>query len=157
MRRGRPSKAAINTLEKRRETFLDVLAETANVSLAAQAAGIHRRTAYVWKDKNAQFAKAWAEAEEKAADTLEEEARRRAVEGVQEPVFYQGQEVGQVRRHSDTLLIFLLKARRPEKYRERHQAELTGSMTITVQMPAGIKPEQNEQDPDDSEDDEETT
>ena len=46
--------------------------------------------------------------------------------GVDEPVFYQGAQCGAVRKYSDTLLIFMLKARRPEKYRERANVELTG-------------------------------
>ena len=32
---------------------------------------------------------------------------------------YQGSQVGTVRRYSDTLLIFLLKGRRPEKFKDR--------------------------------------
>ena len=42
-------------------------------------------------------------------DALEAEARRRAVEGVRKPVFYQGVICGWVGEYSDTLLIFLLK------------------------------------------------
>ena len=44
---------------------------------------------------------------------------RRALEGGEEPVFYQGKIVGSVRKYSDTLLMFMLKARRPERYRDR--------------------------------------
>ena len=46
---------------------------------------------------------------------LEDEARRRAVDGVDEPVFQQGKQVGTIRKHSDTLLIFLLKGIRPQE------------------------------------------
>jgi hypothetical protein len=61
-------------------------------------------------------------AKEMAADRLEEEAWRRAVDGVDEPVgFYRGKPSAWVKRYSDTLLIFLLKALRPEKYRERYE------------------------------------
>ena len=35
-----------------------------------------------------------------------------------EPVFYQGQVVGHIRKYSDNLLMFLLKAHWPEKFRE---------------------------------------
>ena len=58
---------------------------------------------------------------------LEDEAHRRAFEGVPEPVFHQGVECGSVRKYSDTLAIFLLKAHRPEKYRENSRMELTGA------------------------------
>ena len=52
-------------------------------------------------------------------DVLEWEARRRAVEGYEVPVFHQGVEVGSVRRFSDLLLIFLLKHRRPEIFQDK--------------------------------------
>ncbi len=66
-------------------------------------------------------------AEEVAADRLEAEAWRRAVEGVERPVgWYQGKPGGYVKEYSDVLLIFLLKGLRPEKYRER--MELKGGL-----------------------------
>ena len=71
------------------------------------------------------FAIAWEEAEEMAADALEAEARRRAVEGTQEPLVSAGRIVRDddgrpiaVRRYSDNLLLALIKARRPPR-RER--------------------------------------
>ncbi len=48
-------------------------------------------------------------------------SHRRAFEGVEEPVFHQGKQCGTIRRYSDTLTIFLLKAHRPAKYRERRE------------------------------------
>jgi hypothetical protein len=62
-----------------------------------------------------------------AADALEAEAIRRAFEGQEEPTgWYKGQPGGYVRRYSDTLLIFLLKGAKPEKYADR--MELRGSL-----------------------------
>ena len=55
---------------------------------------------------------------EEARELLEAEARRRAAMGVEEPVFYKGQVVGHIRKYSDNLLMFLLKAHWPEKFRE---------------------------------------
>ena len=43
-----------------------------------------------------------------------------------EPVFYKGAKCGAVQKYSDLLLIFLLKARRPDMYRERWTGELSG-------------------------------
>jgi hypothetical protein len=43
-------------------------------------------------------------------------------------VFYQGQQFATVRKYSDTLLIFLLKGRKPERYRER--VEHSGRLTL---------------------------
>ncbi len=90
---------------------------------AARAAKINRSTHYRWLE-DLEYADAFDEAKEEAVDVLEMEARRRAVEGIDRPVFYQGKKVGSVRSYSDTLLIFLLKGAMPEKYRERH--ELSG-------------------------------
>ena len=64
------------------------------------------------------FALAWDEAVNIAADALEREAWRRAVEGFEEPVHYRGEVVGYVKKYSDRMLELLLKAHRPEKYRE---------------------------------------
>jgi len=72
------------------------------------------------------FAAAWDEALEIATGSLELEARRRAQKGVLEPVYYKGKKVGAVRKYSDTLLIFLLKAHRPDKYRDNVRHEVTG-------------------------------
>lgn len=44
------------------------------------------------------------------------EAFRRAVEGIGEDRFFKGDVVGRVTRYSDRLLMFLLKARRPERF-----------------------------------------
>ncbi|HET9026079.1 MAG TPA: hypothetical protein VFN07_00935 [Trueperaceae bacterium] len=106
--------------------FLDLLATNGNVTISAQELNLDRRKLYRLRDEQPEFAAAWDSAMAEAADHLEAEARRRAVEGWHEPVFYQGDEVGYVRRFSDTLLIFLMKGANPEKYRERSSTELSG-------------------------------
>ncbi|KQX18403.1 MULTISPECIES: hypothetical protein [unclassified Sphingomonas] len=91
-----------------------MLEETCNVSEAARQAGIGRRTAYDWRGADPKFAARWEDAEEIAADNLEQVARQRAIAG------------------SDRLMEILLKAHRPEKFVERLRADLTssdGSMT----------------------------
>ena len=106
--------------------FLDELAKTGNVSASCKKAKIVRSTAYLERETLKEFSAAWDAALEVATDALELEARRRAAEGVLEPVFYQGELVAKVKKYSDTLLIFLLKAHRPEKYRENIHQENTG-------------------------------
>jgi hypothetical protein len=106
--------------------FLEQLRLTGNVSEAASVAGIARDTVYKARKSSERFAEQWDEAIEQACDRMEREAFRRAVEGTDKPVFYQGSECGAIREYSDTLLIFLLKAHRPDKYRERSSVELTG-------------------------------
>lgn len=109
-----------------RERFLKLLATTGSVSLAAERAGISRSRLYHWRERDTHFAAAWREAIEIATDALEAEARRRAIEGVETTVVYGGRMVRDdsgkpltVRRYSDSLLALLLRAHRPEKYRER--------------------------------------
>lgn len=53
---------------------------------------------------------------DRAVAALESEAVRRALSGVAVPVFHQGRECGSTVKHSDQLLMFLLKALRPERY-----------------------------------------
>jgi hypothetical protein len=109
----------------RQAGFLKTLAGTGNVTAAAALAGTSRTRVYEFRKIDPAFAAAWDEAEEMAADALEAEARRRGVEGVQEPLVSAGRIVrddeGQpiaIRRYSDNLLLALLKARRPPR-RER--------------------------------------
>ncbi|OZI24052.1 terminase [Bordetella genomosp. 9] len=113
--------------------FLVTLAETGNVTRSAAAIGASRSTVYEWRESDDVFAKEWEKAMRIATLGLEDEARRRAEEGVDEPVFYQGINCGTVRKYSDTLLIFLLKARDP-KYREKTAMELTGANGGPVEM-----------------------
>lgn len=111
----------INT-EDNREKFLEALAEGKTVLDAAKQIGVNPKTVYRWREADKKFADAWADAYLIGNDALEEEAQRRAVGGVEKPVFYQGVQVGTVREYSDTLLIFLLKARNPSRYCERVRA-----------------------------------
>jgi len=109
---------------QKKEALLTALAESGNVSEACNQAGVPRRTAYHWRSKEPGFAEAWAKAAAIGVEALEDEARRRAFRGWEEPVFYQGNATGAVRRFSDVLLIFLLKGAKPEKYRDNVTADV---------------------------------
>jgi len=105
---------------ERQQHFIKALSETGSVSTAAALAGLSRTRVYELRKVDPAFATAWEEAEEIAADRLENEARRRAVEGVPEPLVSAGKLVrdddGQpmmIRRYSDNLLLALMRARRP--------------------------------------------
>jgi len=100
---------------KNRQKFLKHLSSGASVGASARAAGFGRRTAFEWKADDPDFAAAWEEAYEDATENLEDAARTRALE------------------KSDSLLMFLLKARRPEIYRERvtHKGSNAARIVIT--------------------------
>jgi hypothetical protein len=83
-----------------------------SVTGAAAAAGVHRSLVYKWL-REPEFASAWRLAMDAGADMLEDEALRRAMAGIDKPVFYRGEAVGIVRTYNDRLLILLLERRRP--------------------------------------------
>lgn len=109
------------------------------MSGACEQANLPRQTVYQWRDANPDFAAAWEEALEHGAEAMEDEARRRGVDGTQKPVYQGGKLVGHVQEYSDTLLIFLLKGRKPEKYRENSHIEHSGKLSLE-QLVAGSLP-----------------
>jgi hypothetical protein len=67
------------------------LTQGSSVTKSCQYAGIARQTAYDWRYADEEFAKQWDDAVEQGTDRLEDEAFRRAHDGVQKPIVYQGQ------------------------------------------------------------------
>ena len=128
------------TPEKRAQ-FLASLAEYGNVSRAADECGLNRPYLYQVRSENPDFAAQWEEAAKIGAARLEDEARRRAVEGWQEPVWYQGVECGAVRKYSDTLLICLLKAHHPDRYADRQRIEQKTEHSGSVAIEHALAPE----------------
>ena len=98
----------------RQRRFIDALAVTANVTAAAAAAGIDRRSVYNLRRASPSFAAAFAQALDEGLDNLVDIAVARCTEGVLEPVFWKGQQVATRRRYNDRLLIFLLRLHRPD-------------------------------------------
>lgn len=109
-------------------TFLAHLARNPNVSGAARAAGVDRKTVYNFRDQDPDFAAAWDDAIEQSTDALVGECYRRAHEGTEKPVFYKGEACGTVTEYSDALAIVLLKAHRRPVYGDvsKVQSELSG-------------------------------
>lgn len=139
---GRPK--TDKTPQRMRELFLKELRRRGNVSDAARKATIDRSTPYRWREAEPDFAAAWDEALELAMDRLESEAYRRAVEGVRKPLIGrigkdQDGVITYIREYSDSLMNTLLKAHRPEKYRER--VDVSGDVTATVKGYVGVSPD----------------
>ena len=106
--------------------FLDCFAACGNILKASRWAKLNRAAHYHWMRGDPAYPALFAEAEARAARVLEDEAVRRAHDGVREAVWHKGKIVGYQLKHSDVLLIFLLKGLKPEKYRERFDHQLTG-------------------------------
>jgi hypothetical protein len=82
---------------------------------------------YDFRDENPDFAAAWDKMLKRAAPKLKEDALRRAMKGVLEPVFFRGRKCGSVRKYSDSLLLALMKAAFPEEFAERKKSEVAGA------------------------------
>ena len=109
-----------------KQLFLNALTAGNSVRTAADAAGVTFDEPYKWRATDPAFAARWQHAEEAGTDLIEEEAYRRAVTGVEKPVYRGGEVVGHVADYSDSMLMFLLKSRRPERYgRRRAKAHWT--------------------------------
>lgn len=105
----------------KKEAFLAAYSKLGNISAAAKAAKIDRHSHYLWMDDGDEYRERFADAHQQACEALETEARRRAVTGTLKPIYQGGKKVGAIREFSDTLLIFLMKAAMPYKYRERYE------------------------------------
>lgn len=86
--------------------FLATYRNCANIRASCDAVGIARNTFYKWRDEEPEFAAQLDDLGEDATESLEQIGWERAKDS------------------SDTLLIFFLKARRPEIYRDRHLVEV---------------------------------
>ena len=104
------------------------------VTAACKAVGIARSTVYEARQRDEAFAVAWADVEEKIIEQLEAAAIRRARDGVARPVFQGGKLVGHERVYSDGLMALLLKARRPERYRDNVRMEHSGPHAAPPQL-----------------------
>jgi len=97
---------------------------------------VSRASIYQWQEHDAEFTVAMREAGITATEALETEAWRRARDGVDEPVYQHGKLVGTITRYSDNLLMFMLRARAPERYRERVDV----SVQPVIKAVAGFDP-----------------
>ena len=94
--------------DEKRARFLAQLADGQSIGAACKAGGFVRDTAYRWRKEDPAFAAEWDAAIEQGTDELEDVAIKRARDG------------------SDTLLIFMLKARRKETYADLGVRRITG-------------------------------
>jgi hypothetical protein len=132
-----------------KRAFLAAYRRCGIIQEAATASKVGRRTVFDWLKNDPQFLKDYEEAQDQAIELLEAEADRRGKEGVRKPVLYKGEQVqikdpqtGKMEPlwehvYSDLLLIFRLKALRPQKYRDGFQGGDGGPATIVRVRPLG--------------------
>jgi hypothetical protein len=119
-------KLKINLCRKdyKKKQFLEAFAKLKTIWAAAKSVNIDRQRVYNWRKTDPEFEAAYQVADCEATERLETVAHARAESG-----------------KSDQLLIFLLKARDPEKYKERIQHDLDPKVMdiLVAQFTAVIK------------------
>jgi len=80
-----PLQYGLKATPENKEIVLTMLANGATYAAAAAAIGAHRRTIMKWPDADEEFAERWRDAVEEGIDKLEDEATRRARDGVKRP------------------------------------------------------------------------
>lgn len=124
--------------DPRKRAWLVAFACTGKLVAAAAAAKVSIRTGYDWRhdpdDRTFQAALVVARALQ--GDFAEAEVKRRAFEGVDEPIYQGGRLVGTRTRFSDILSMFYLKGLMPEKYREHveHSGPQGGAIPLTASV-----------------------
>lgn len=110
--------------------FLSVYKETCSITEACRRCGFGRATIYDWLKNDEGFRGRFDSARELAFAALEDEAVRRAMHGIRRYKFHEGKPIRtQAGEHyyelefSDRLMEVLLRANRPEKYRERYDVK----------------------------------
>ncbi len=114
--------------KKNREIILSILTKGLSYTAAAKKAKMPRRCLYDWRADDAEFDAACIAAEDEGTEALEDEVLRRAMHGVDKPVFHKGEVVGSIKEYSDNLAMFTLKGRRPEKYRDRYESTINATV-----------------------------
>lgn len=97
----------------RQRSFFETLAATGSVTAAAQACGLSKQALYAHRNRDdcPAFRAAWGVALACAVNRLADAVIERAIEGVEEPVFCKGVQVGTRRRYNDRLALALLASR----------------------------------------------
>lgn len=122
--------------DKEQRAFLAAYGKCGNITKAAEKAVLTREMHYHWMQFDANYREAFRLAEEEAGDRLEATARLRAEKGLRRYKFTKSGEpilhpiTGEPyyeHVYSDALMAILLKAAKPDKYKERTQTELTGA------------------------------
>ena len=129
----------------KKRAFIAAYQRTVSVHAAGRAAGIRPEIHYQWLKSDPTYRAAWETVQDQAAQSLEDEAVRRAMEGVKSMRLHKGLPVKHGRKilydleFSDQLLLALLKRFRPALYRERTETQVTGSLEIIDRLQAGRK------------------
>lgn len=100
--------------EHMKDIFIAEFPKWGTITSTCNAIGLDRGTVLSWRKRDPEFDRKFIEADGHVTEFLEKTAMARAI------------------KESDTLLIFLLKARNPEKYKDRIQHEIDPQVVETL-------------------------
>lgn len=135
----RPTGDRPRQVSARKRRFLKAFRYNANVSAAARAAGVARQTCYKWRKDDPEFAALMDEAEQESIDRLEERAFQLAYEGTTRMVVSAGKHLGDEVEYSEGMISMLLKARRPNVYKDRQSVEHSGEIRTIQDLLSEIR------------------
>ena len=98
--------------------FIEALADCGSVVAACRFVGKSASSAYSLRrhPEGAEFAAAWQAAADLGIRQIEDYAMDRALNGVEVPVFAYGDKIATRRVHNESLVMFMLRNRAPERY-----------------------------------------
>lgn len=111
-----PSRKAGGWSATRQALYIETLAETGSVHLAAKAAGLSARSAYALRVRSPAFAAAWDAGQQLAVGRLSALAFDRAIHGRIEQVYRDGDLIAEKRVPSERLLMWLLARLDPKRF-----------------------------------------
>ncbi len=109
-----PKRRTPHLLQEKLDDFIECLARTGSVTVAAEQADLPRTQLYQRRRTHKTFARAWNQALTLGVDKLHDNAMHRAMEGDELAIVRKGELVATERRFDNRLLQFLLKAHKPE-------------------------------------------
>lgn len=116
-----------------RPRFLAVLALTRSIIFGCKAARVTKDTVRLHREQDPDFDAQVMAAQDHAVEMLHDVTMSRALEGVVEPVFWQGIPVGHIRKHDNRLAIEMLRAHLPKTFKTPGY----GGATVSVSAAAG--------------------
>lgn len=120
--------------ENRRQAYIDALRTDGEANFARIEVGVSDETVAAHRKKDAEFDAACEDALHTYRKRFIDELVRRGVDGVEKPVFHNGEVVGHVTEYSDRLLLEHLKVV-DRRYREKLQLEVqTHIQTSNLQL-----------------------
>lgn len=103
-----PARTSETDEKAQKERYLRAIGAVGTLTAGCKAAKVSPNTVYKWREHDEEFTFREQQARESCADELEASVIRRA------------------KGRSDVLAMFMLKAMRPEKYRENRSIEVSG-------------------------------